>query len=890
MPRYHLRTLGELALVRTDQGKDEDALSSSKALLIPALLATRPGYTARRVDVAELLWPEGDRARSLRALRQALFYLSKYADTVLARTDETLTLDPDAVSVDLWEFDRAVAAGDHAAVIALARGPFAAGLERKVGSEAEQWIETVNARVVVGLEVAYAREVERTLSEGSGAEAARLARAFAAQNPLDEERQQLLARTLSATGDRVGALQALEAYRQLALQALEEEPSPELEARLQRMRDELRLAPVPTPPSPAPVEPRAPARASRPVFAIRGRPVRGSVLAVAGVAILLVAAGLFLRPRTARVPGDPFDGIESRLLAVARLGGTLGVLTLDVRGRDVRAVEREDLQATDLPAPDGRTIATTVQSDQGWDLAVRQGAGMPRALTAAPGDEYPVAWSPDGRWLLYAHRRLLADGRTEAFRLGLYDLAADTTRALVPSLESRTFPTAAWSPDGTRIAFTADVLGEGEVFLVDFDGRNLRRLSRDAAWDGDPSWSPDGERIAFVSRRAGTADLYAIRPDRADLERITRGGGDWRRPVWVSPTVLAALVGDGESEPTLELVDTFTGRRERTEAPAGLVALVAHPESPRAWLDRLTITPRVQVASPGQYLAFGTQAFGPDGDPFTIPFPVEWSVTDANVARAHAPGRFWVLRAGRTAIVASAAGWRADTIVVHAVPLAERDVTLVFEEDWTRGLDGGRWRPFGDPAPRALRPDGPDGRAAFANSGDQFFASGAVTREAFPLRDGLGVEVEGRMPFTDKLHQEFGIALYADDHPDSVLASGTAPALVEFRVRGPSGTGPGEAWIATAERRVALPLPPRPERWRTYALQLLPDGSLELLVDGRMFWRAAEPLVQGSGPVRVGLGFQSFEAEILHGGVRVLSPPRYHLPEIVFESDPPLSP
>jgi hypothetical protein len=289
----------------------------------------------------------------------------------------------------------------------------------------------------------------------------------------------------------------------------------------------------------------------------------------------------------------------------------------------------------------------------------------------------------------------------------------------------------------------------------------------------------------------------------------------------------------------------------------------------------------VYLASPGQYLALGTIATGSEDAPLAIPFPVEWSVTDASVARLDAPGRIWILRAGRTAIIASAAGWRADTILIDAVPLAERTAPVVFEEDWTRGLDRERWQPFGDPMPRAPRTGGRDSAAVFANHGDEFFASGVVTMDAFPLRGGLGVEVEGRMRFTGKLHQEFGLALYDEEHSDSVLASGAAPALVEFRVRGPSGDGPAEAWIATAERRVALPPPSQPEAWHTYALQVLPDGGLELIVDGRLLWRAPELLAQRAGSVRIGLGFQSFETEILHGRVRVSTPPRYYLPQVL---------
>jgi hypothetical protein len=222
---------------------------------------------------------------------------------------------------------------------------------------------------------------------------------------------------------------------------------------------------------------------------------------------------------------------------------------------------------------------------------------------------------------------------------------------------------------------------------------------------------------------------------------------------------------------------------------------------------------------------------------------------------------------------------------VFSVPLAERTAPPVFVEEWAGGLDRARWRTFGDPPPQVRRTGGPDGAGVFLNRGDEFFASGAVTREAYALRGGLAVEVDGRMPFTGKLHQEFAVALFDREHPDSALASGTAPALVEFRVSGPAGDRAAEAWIATPERRVSLPVPDRPDRWHTYALQVLADGGLELLVDGRLLWRSAEPVVRPADAVRIGLGYQSFETTIRHGRVRIYTPPRFYLPDVTLEDD-----
>jgi TolB protein len=62
----------------------------------------------------------------------------------------------------------------------------------------------------------------------------------------------------------------------------------------------------------------------------------------------------------------------------------------------------------------------------------------------------------------------------------------------------------AWSPDGTKIAFTRRrrdsgglrLTGPDDIYVINADGSGLRQLANDAA---DPAWSPDGSRIAFSS-------------------------------------------------------------------------------------------------------------------------------------------------------------------------------------------------------------------------------------------------------------------------------------------------------------------------------------------------------------------------------------------------------
>ena len=58
-----------------------------------------------------------------------------------------------------------------------------------------------------------------------------------------------------------------------------------------------------------------------------------------------------------------------------------------------------------------------------------------------------------------------------------------------------------WSPDGTRVVFSALKGGLSDLFIYSLPSRSLRRLTADAFADLHPAWSPDGASIAFATDR-----------------------------------------------------------------------------------------------------------------------------------------------------------------------------------------------------------------------------------------------------------------------------------------------------------------------------------------------------------------------------------------------------
>ena len=71
----------------------------------------------------------------------------------------------------------------------------------------------------------------------------------------------------------------------------------------------------------------------------------------------------------------------------------------------------------------------------------------------------------------------------------------------------------------TQIAYASNRTGTWEIWLMDWDGANQRRISFHNALSILPSWSPDNERMVYTSFVRGTSDMYIIN---------RRGGGRMR--------------------------------------------------------------------------------------------------------------------------------------------------------------------------------------------------------------------------------------------------------------------------------------------------------------------------------------------------------------------------
>ena len=198
--------------------------------------------------------------------------------------------------------------------------------------------------------------------------------------------------------------------------------------------------------------------------------------------------------------------------------GEIRVINADGTGL-TRLVDDPDLRLVrgSAPAwcPDGSTIAFVADdNEKKTDLYLVNADGTNLRRLTDLGGVFGPRWSPDGATVAFTKH---AHGVT-----GIYVISPDAGPAeCIANLKPMKLD---WSPDGTRITFSAS---DG-LYTVRPDGTDLvKLLDKREIYMVD--WSPDGKRIAFDVAQEGllhVESIYIINADGTDLMKLTHSNLD----------------------------------------------------------------------------------------------------------------------------------------------------------------------------------------------------------------------------------------------------------------------------------------------------------------------------------------------------------------------------
>jgi DNA-binding SARP family transcriptional activator len=438
------QTLGPVGLT-VDGGPAPPALLWRKHLALLVYLARSPRGRSRE-HLVGLLWPEKPETAARHSLTEAIGVLRRHlGDTAVDASAAKVRVAPDAISLDLDQFETLAASGEWEAAARMIAGDFLEGFSVPAAPAFDSWLETQRSSVrnrSVEVLTSYADQLIRV---GRAPEAVSVALQALALDPHSERALRSSMRSQALAGDRAGAIEEYERFCSRLTRELGTAPGNDTRTLAERIRQE-RSAPA--------VLPNA-----KPEDALLRLPLVGRESQLSRLLEAADAARLSGHAAVLIIEGDSGTGktrLSEELLARLRLDGVVVA-----SARAVEADQREEwsgllaLARSDLVDAPGvaaaqasalRTFADTLHEwRERFPALPREGspASPGRALSEilrAATDEQPVALAvDDAQWLdQVSLLSLLAVLRDLASAPLLIVLAADSHPARAELDEVRT--------------------------------------------------------------------------------------------------------------------------------------------------------------------------------------------------------------------------------------------------------------------------------------------------------------------------------------------------------------------------------------------------------------------------------------------------------------------
>ncbi len=168
-------------------------------------------------------------------------------------------------------------------------------------------------------------------------------------------------------------------------------------------------------------------------------------------------------------------------------------------------------------SPDGARAAVTILDPESgsldlwiWDIA----RGIKTRFSFSPGDERSSAWSPDGSRLAYT------SDRGGHFDLFVKEVEGGGDERLVLTDANDKYPTS-WTPDGRTLVFGSFDRKQWDSYALPLlDGAEPTAIQQTDFNEAAPQLSPDGRWLAYQSNESGRAEIY--------VTSFPRGGRKWQ--------------------------------------------------------------------------------------------------------------------------------------------------------------------------------------------------------------------------------------------------------------------------------------------------------------------------------------------------------------------------
>ncbi|MCG3173310.1 MAG: Protein TolB [Myxococcota bacterium] len=216
-----------------------------------------------------------------------------------------------------------------------------------------------------------------------------------------------------------------------------------------------------------------------------------------------------------------------RMLFTSWVQGKPDLFEYDLEKNISRIISnRPEMNLGGFYSPDGKSIAFTWSQDGNHEVyRLNPDGSSPVRLTNDWSIDITPSWSPDGKQIAFVSNR---SGNPH-----IYIMNADGSSPKRLTFNGDYNQTPRWSPRGDVIAFTArDDRKIMDLFTIHVQTGELKRLTQDQGNNEEPSWSPNGRYLTFLSDRTGTSQVWIMNADGANQRRITNLNQALQTPSW----------------------------------------------------------------------------------------------------------------------------------------------------------------------------------------------------------------------------------------------------------------------------------------------------------------------------------------------------------------------
>ncbi len=233
-------------------------------------------------------------------------------------------------------------------------------------------------------------------------------------------------------------------------------------------------------------------------------------------------------------------------------------------------------------SPDGTKIAFVSDRDGNSEIYVMNADGSNQTrLTNDAGFDLDPAWSPDGTKIAFTSSRDFPPVGNIANGFEVYVMNANGSNPVRLTNNSTLDAGPSWSPDGTKIAFNTQRDGLPLIYVMNSNGSSQVNITQSTTLDSaDPEWSPDGTTIAFTSyNRVGQTnadEIFLMNADGSNIRRITTSSFDEHDLAWqplgsATPTPTPTPTPSPSPTPTFTISGTVTNTNGQGIADVAVV-------------------------------------------------------------------------------------------------------------------------------------------------------------------------------------------------------------------------------------------------------------------------------------------------------------------------------